>query len=284
MRGIVLAGGNGSRMWPLTKVYSKQLLPIYDKPLIYYPISTLMLAGIKDILIITDKQNINLFRELLGDGTHLGISIKFEIQEQPKGIAESFLIAEKFIHNEPVALILGDNIFHGVGLGNDLNSLKVDDGARIFVYEVSDPERYGILNEDSEGRISSIEEKPKNPKSNLAITGLYFFDSEVVQKAKLVKPSSRGELEITSVLDLYMQENRIKVTKLSRGTAWLDTGTPDSMHEASMYVRIIEQRTGLKIACIEEIAYRNNWITEEELMRISMSNNNAYGDYLKSLL
>ena len=284
MRGIVLAGGNGSRMWPLTKVYSKQLLPIYDKPLIYYPISTLMLAGIKDILIITDNQNIDLFRDLLGDGSHLGISIKFEIQEQPKGIAESFIIAEDFIQNESVALILGDNIFHGVGLGNDLIGLKVEDGARIFVYEVSDPERYGILNEDSEGKISSIEEKPQSPKSNLAITGLYFFDSEVANKAKLVKPSSRGELEITSVLDLYNKENKIKVTKLSRGTAWLDTGTPDSMHEASMYVRIIEQRTGLKIACIEEIAFRNNWITREELLNISISNKNAYGDYLRSLL
>jgi glucose-1-phosphate thymidylyltransferase len=265
MKGIVLAGGTGSRLWPITRSVSKQLLPIYDKPMIYYPISTLMLAGIREILIITTPHDQSQFKELLGDGSELGVSFKYATQPEPKGLAQAFTIGEEFLAGESCLMILGDNIFHGAGLGRDIIRELPTSGAHVFTYEVSNPSDYGILEVSSEGNPISITEKPKKYISNLAVTGLYFFDGKVSEVAKKVKPSARGEMEITSVIDHYLQSGSLTFTQLSRGAAWLDTGNPDSLNDAAAYVRIIEDRTGLKIACLEEIAYFQGWMTNSQL-------------------
>ena len=284
MKGIILAGGSGSRLWPATLSVSKQLLPVYDKPMIYYPLSTLMLSGITEILIITTQSQNSSFRTLLGDGHQLGISIKYQIQDYPEGLAQAFVIGEKFIGQEPVALILGDNIFHGTGLGRDLRKYTNPKGANIFGYEVVDPQSYGVIQIDENGEIVSIEEKPNNPKSNLAIPGVYFFDSTVVNKAKRVKKSARGEYEIISVLEMYLEERRLSLTILPRGTIWMDCGTPRGLNSASNYMQSIEDRQGVKIACIEEIALQQNWISEDNLQEIAKSYGlSEYGRYLKNL-
>jgi glucose-1-phosphate thymidylyltransferase len=284
MKGIVLAGGTGSRLWPITRVTSKQLLPVYDKPMIYYPLATLMLAGVREILIITTPHDQSAFETLLGNGNQFGIHIKYAIQPKPEGLAQAFIIGEKFLDGDSCLMILGDNIFHGAGLGHQLAETLPESGAHIFTYTVSDPKQYGVLNLDTKGRPLTIEEKPKNPTSNLAVTGLYFFDGRVPQVAKMVKPSPRGELEITSVIDWYLQRGEISLTQLSRGAAWLDTGNPDSMHEASTYVRVIEERTGLKIACLEEIAVSQGWIIPESLERLlETAGNGSYYDYLRKM-
>jgi glucose-1-phosphate thymidylyltransferase len=284
MKGIVLAGGTGSRLWPITRSVSKQLLPIYDKPMIFYPISTLMLAGIREILIITTPHDQSQFKELLGDGSELGVSFKYATQPEPKGLAQAFTIGEEFLSGESCLMILGDNIFHGAGLGRDLVRELPSKGAHIFTYEVSNPSDYGILEVSTEGNIISISEKPKKYISNLAVTGLYFFDGKVSEVAKTVEPSLRGEMEITSVIDHYLQQSRLSFTRLSRGTAWLDTGRPDALSDASAYVRIIEERTGLKIGCIEEIAFENGWISSDVLLKSSKRYPNSYGEYLNSLV
>jgi glucose-1-phosphate thymidylyltransferase len=284
MKGIVLAGGTGSRLWPITRSVSKQLLPIYDKPMIYYPISTLMLAGIREILIITTPHDQSQFKELLGDGSELGVSFQYAIQPEPKGLAQAFTIGEQFLSGESSLMILGDNIFHGTGLGRDIVRNLPSTGAHIFTYEVSNPSDYGVLEVSSEGNIISITEKPNKYISNLAVTGLYYFDGKVSEIAQTIKPSSRGEMEITSVIDHYLQANSLTFTRLSRGTAWLDTGRPDALNDASAYVRIIEERTGLKIGCIEEIAFQNEWISGEMLLKCAMQYPNSYGEYLSSLI
>jgi glucose-1-phosphate thymidylyltransferase len=281
MKGIVLAGGTGSRLWPITEVTSKQLLPIYDKPMIYYPISTLMLAGIREILIITSPRDIDEFKALLGDGSDFGVSFSFAIQPKPEGLAQAFLIGEEFLGDSSCMLILGDNIFHGAGLGGELKNTLPKSGAHIFTYEVANPNQYGILTVDDAGNAISVEEKPNYSSSNLAITGLYFFDGRASELARSVRPSKRGELEITSLIEIYLKNKELTMTKLSRGTAWLDTGNPDSMHDASTYIRVIEDRTGLKIACLEEIAYRNGWIDSTKLgEQAAKYRNNSYGQYL----
>ena len=285
MKGIVLAGGTGSRLWPLTKSISKQLLPVYDKPMIYYPISTLMLAGIREILIITTPHDQKAFQDLLGDGSQLGISLNFETQPEPKGLAQAFIIGEKFLDGDSCMMILGDNIFHGNGLGKELASSLPKAGAHIFTYEVSNPSDYGVLQIDKNGVPISITEKPKHFISNLAVTGLYSFDSQVSNVAKNVELSERGEYEITSVIDSYLRSSALTFTALSRGTAWLDTGNPKSLNDASDYIRIIEERTGLKIGCIEEVAFRNSWIDPVQLKRIANDlGNNSYAGYLHSLI
>ena len=284
MKGIVLAGGTGSRLWPVTKTISKQLLPVYDKPMIYYPLSTLMLAGIREILIITTPKDQRQYKELLGDGTRFGVSLKFEIQSQPEGLAQAFLIGKDFLNGDTCLLILGDNIFHGAGLGQELQKAFPSKGAHIFTFPVSNPEEYGVLTLSDEGKPLKIEEKPLKPKSNLAITGLYFFDSRVSQLAERVRPSKRGELEITSLLEIYLDSSELSVTNLSRGTAWLDTGTVESLQNASSYIRTIEHRTGLKIGCIEEIAHSMNWIGDEILFESANSMENDYGKYLLNLM
>ena len=285
-KGIILAGGTGSRLYPITNVISKQLLPVYDKPMIYYPLSTLMLAGIRNILIITCPEDRNLFYKLLGDGSQFGIKVNYEIQKRPEGIAQSIIIGKNFIKDSNVALILGDNIFHGDNLIKNLhNGFNHNSGASIFVYPVSDPERYGVVEFNKKGKVYSIEEKPKNPKSKFAITGLYFYDNTVIDKAEKLKPSNRGELEITDLNKLYMDEGELKVEKLSRGMTWLDTGTLDSLHEASSYIRSLEKRQGLKIGCPEEIAWRMGYINDKELNLLSENLlKSCYGDYLKSIL
>ncbi len=285
MKGIVLAAGSGSRLYPLTKFITKQLLPVYDKPMVYYPISTLMLAGIQDILLISTPRDKCRFEALLGDGSKWGISIKYEVQNEPRGIAEAFLIGEDFIANKSCALALGDNIFHGTGLGAQLEFNSDISGALIFGYEVSNPSEYGVVTLDDSGRAIAIEEKPTSPRSKLAVPGLYFYDSNVVEIAKQIEPSMRNELEITTVNLEYLSMGKLNVSVLKRGTAWLDTGTPESLHDASTYVRIIEQRQGLKIGCPEEIAWRKGWISDDGLQLLAEFNPmSSYSRYLSNLL
>jgi glucose-1-phosphate thymidylyltransferase len=285
MKGIVLAGGTGSRLWPITRSISKQLLPVYDKPMIYYPISTLMLAGIREILIITTPHDQPQFKELLGNGSDLGVSFQYATQPEPKGLAQAFTIGEEFLSGESCLMILGDNIFHGAGLGRDIIRELPASGAHIFTYEVSNPSDYGILEVSSDGRPLSITEKPAGFISNLAVTGIYFFDHHVSEIAKNVQPSKRGELEITSVIDHYLKADSLTFTRLSRGAAWLDTGNPDSLSDAAAYVRIIEERTGLKIACLEEISFMQGWMTIKQLhARVEQYKMNSYAKYLLRLV
>jgi glucose-1-phosphate thymidylyltransferase len=285
MKGIVLAGGTGSRLWPITKAISKQLLPIYDKPMIYYPLSTLMLAGIREILIITTPHEQKLFIELLGDGSKFGINLRYAIQEKPEGLAQAYLIAENFLAGDSSLMILGDNIFHGVGLGHELQHTLPKSGCHIFTYKVANPRQYGILSLDAAGFPKSIIEKPESTNSDLAVTGLYFFDGTVSEIAKNVIFSERGELEITSLISEYMRAGKMSFTQISRGAAWLDTGNPKSMNDASNYIRVIEDRTGLKISCPEEIAWRSGWITEEQFLKIANElGSSEYGKYLLGLL
>lgn len=286
LKGIVLAGGSGSRLWPITLSTSKQLLPIYDKPMIYYPLSVLMLAGIKEISIITNKEYINHFKNLLGYGEEFGINLSFTIQEKPNGLAEAFILEQEFIGDDNVALILGDNIFHGRDFSKLLDeAANIDRGATIFGCYVNDPERYGVVDFKNNMQVSSIEEKPKNPTSNYAVTGLYFYDNSCVEKSLSLKPSKRGELEITDLNNLYLKEDNLRVKLLSRGFTWLDTGTHDSLLEASQFIKIIQEKQGLVICSPHEIAFRNHWINSTELSRvINKFNNNAYGLNLSKLL
>lgn len=285
MKGIILAGGSGSRLAPMTTALSKQLLPIYDKPLIYYPISTLMLAGIREQLIITAPRDAAAFKSLLGDGSQFGMSFQYEIQESPRGLADAFLVGERFIGNSKVALALGDNVFHGTGLGLQLSQLVNVEGAHIFAYKVADPENYGVVEFNQDGIATALVEKPVNPKSSFAIPGLYFYDNNVIEIAKSVVPSDRGEIEITSINQHYLQLRKLFVEILPRGTAWLDTGTPENLLSAATYVKIIEERQGYKVACLEEIALRQNWITHSEMASILIEKPfNTYFDYVRRLL
>jgi glucose-1-phosphate thymidylyltransferase len=284
MRGIILAGGSGTRLWPITKGISKQLMPIYDKPMVYYPLSTLMMAGINEVLVITTPEYNDQFRALLGDGSALGMRIEYASQPSPDGLAQAFIIGEEFIGEESVALVLGDNIFHGAGLGGALRGYADIDGALIFAYHVAEPSAYGVVEFDDHYKAVSIEEKPTAPKSNFAVPGLYFYDNQVIEIAKSITPSVRGELEISSVNDRYLQQGNLAVQVLDRGTAWLDTGTFESMMQASEYVKVIEDRQGHKIGCIEEIAWRNGWITAAELSALATPlEKSGYGTYLSHL-
>lgn len=286
MKGIILAGGSGTRLHPITKCTSKQLLPIYDKPMIYYPLSTLMQAGIREILIISTPEDIPAFKKLLGDGSEWGIYLSYAEQPKPEGLAQAFIIGAEFIGSDNVCLILGDNIFHGYYFDKTLeNAIETNNGATVFGYYVNDPERYGVVDFDNEGNVLSIEEKPNHPKSNYAITGLYFYDNEVVEIAKNLRPSSRGELEITDVNKVYLEKQKLKVMKLQRGFAWLDTGTHKSLLEASLFFSVLEDRQGLKIACPEEIAWRKGYINNEELLELSKKTlKSGYGNYLLKVL
>jgi len=286
VKGIILAGGTGSRLYPLTKVVSKQLLPVYDKPMIYYPLTTLMLANIRDILIITTPDDQSLFAHLLKDGSQWGVNIQYAVQPEPRGLADAFLIGESFIHGQRCCLILGDNIFFGHGLVKTLTSAaERDSGATVFGYWVNDPQRYGVVSFDNEGRAIELEEKPKRPKSNYAVTGIYFYDNQVVSYAKELAPSERDELEITDINTRYLQQDQLVVEKLGRGTAWLDTGTHDSLMQAGNFIETIEARQGLKVACPEEIAFHKKWIDSEQLIRLAECyKQNGYGEYLYKLL
>ncbi len=284
MRGIILAGGSGTRLYPITKAISKQLMPIYDKPMIYYPLSTLMMAGIRDILIITTPHDQEQFKRLLNDGSDIGINLQYAVQPEPKGLAEAFIIGEEFIGDDNVALILGDNIFYGADFGKRLKNCTNPDGGIVFAYPVSDPERYGVVEFNNNRKAISIEEKPLKPKSNHAVVGLYFYDNDVVKIAKHVQPSERGELEITSINEEYLKKDQLRVEVMYRGSVWLDTGTFESMNDASEYIRVMEKRTGLKIGCIEEVAFKQGFIDEEKLKIIAKDfKKSGYGEYLLNL-
>jgi glucose-1-phosphate thymidylyltransferase len=285
VKGIILAGGTGTRLYPITKGISKQLMPIYDKPMIYYPLSTLMMAGIREILIITTPDDQPQFQRLLGDGSQVGCSITYAVQPEPNGLAEAFIIGAEFIGTDKVAMVLGDNIFYGHGFGESLKSCVDTPGGTVFAYQVSDPERYGVVEFDKDMQVLSVEEKPANPQSDYALVGLYFFDNDVVEIAKGVKPSARGELEIPSVMDVYLKQGRLTVQVMDRGSAWLDTGTFESMNDAAEYIRVIEKRTGLKIGCIEEVAWREGFITAQQLAALAEPlTKSGYGDYIHNLL
>lgn len=288
MKGIVLAGGNGTRLYPTTTVVSKQLLPVYDKPMIYYPISVLMLAGIKDILIISTPNDISNFKTLLGDGSQFGVKFSYQTQPSPDGLAQAFILGEKFIGNDPVAMILGDNIFYGAGFSKSLKDAvqRAENGtATIFGYAVKDPERFGVVEFDQQGKVLSLEEKPQNPKSNYAVTGLYFYDNKVIEYAKSLKPSQRGELEITDLNKIYLQKEKLHTELLGRGFSWLDTGTHNSLLKAGQYIQTVEENQGIKIACLEEVAYRTGLVSKEEIQKnISNIKNNEYYDYVKNIL
>jgi glucose-1-phosphate thymidylyltransferase len=284
VKGIILAGGSGTRLYPITKGISKQLMPIYDKPMIYYPLSTLMQAGIRDILVITTPEDQSQFQRLLGDGSDIGISLSYAVQPKPEGLAQAFVIGEEFIGEDKVALILGDNIFYGEDFGASLQACNNPEGGIVFAYQVSDPERYGVVEFDANNQAVSIEEKPAQPKSNFAVVGLYFYDNDVVEIAKNIQPSDRGELEITTVNEEYLKRGKLKVQTMDRGSAWLDTGTFESMNDAAEYIRVIEKRTGIKIGCIEEVAYKQGYINKDQLQQIAEPLvKSGYGKYLLSV-